>query len=117
MAKSKFCLTGVKFLGYVVDHGPLKTNLDKFSAITDLPPPKTVCPVRRFFEDFASHATPLTKLLKSGKTFDWTAKAQTAFENLKAKLLFATVLASLNSIPSSFNMMSVKLALAAFPCS
>lgn len=46
--KSKFCLTEMKYLGYIVGQNGLKVNPEKVKAITECPIPKTTKHVRRF---------------------------------------------------------------------
>jgi hypothetical protein len=47
---------------------------------------------RRFIKDFSKIAKPMTKLLKKNKAFEWTAKCQASFEELKKRLTSAPVL-------------------------
>ncbi|KFM75796.1 Retrovirus-related Pol polyprotein from transposon 17.6, partial [Stegodyphus mimosarum] len=48
---------------------------------------------RRFIQNFAHKALPLTELTKDKVTFKWTDEAQQAFDNLKAELLTQPILA------------------------
>lgn len=94
--KSKFCIKEVKYLGYIVGNGTLKTDPEKVSAVTDYPPPTSVKQLRRFLgmagwyrrfvENFATLTVPLTNLLKKGKGFTWTEEAE-RLSTLKAEII------------------------------
>ena len=100
--KSKFCFKELKFLGYVVGDGCLKTNQDKVSAIQNFPVPTTQRQVRRFLgmagwyrrfvKDFSTVASPLTDCFKKGTKFVFGEEARLAFEKLKETLTSAPVL-------------------------
>lgn len=104
LEKSKFCLTEVKYLGFIIGDGCIKTDPEKISAIVDFPVPCTVRHVRRFIgmsgwyrrfiENYASIAAPITDLMsnKTGK-FEWSKAAQIAFDKLKQALSTAPILA------------------------
>lgn len=104
--KSKFLIKEVKYLGYIVGDGVLRTDPEKVSAVLDYPSPSTVKQLRRFLgmagwyrrfiHNFALITTPLTDLIKKGKKFHWNDQAQKAFEELKRKLCSAPVLSSPN---------------------
>jgi len=104
--KSKFLIKEVKYLGYIVGNGILRSDPDKISAVKDYPPPKSTKQLRRFLgmagwyrrfiKDFSVLTVPLTDLLKKGQKFAWNNQAQLAFETLKEKLCTAPVLTSPN---------------------
>jgi len=50
IAKSKFCMTEIKYLGFVIGHGELKVDRDNKSAIEKFPAPTTVKQLRRFLD-------------------------------------------------------------------
>ena len=75
---------------------------DKIQSILDWETPKSVKDVRsflglagyyrRFIEGFSKIAKPMTDLLKKGKKFEWSDKAEESFQILKVKLTSAPVL-------------------------
>ena len=76
--KSHFLLKEVHYLGYIVGNGVLKINPDKVVAIREYPKPTSVRQVRRFLgmagyyrrfiNNFANHAAPISNLLKNPKS-------------------------------------------------
>jgi hypothetical protein len=52
---------------------------------------------RHFIENFSKIAKPMTELLKKNKKFEWSEKAEEAFQLLKTKLTAAPVLALLDT--------------------
>ena len=74
----------------------------KVEAITKWERPTTVMEVRsflglagyyrRFVQDFARIASPLTKLTKKGVPFGWNNACEAIFQNLKERLVTAPVL-------------------------
>ena len=47
---------------------------------------------RRFIQDFAKIATPLTKLTRKTEKFEWTDKCEESFREFKRRLIIAPVL-------------------------
>lgn len=102
MAKSKFCMTEIRYLGHIVGNGCIKPDPGKVEAITNFPIPRTIRQVRsflgmcgwyqRYIAGYAALAAPITDLLKKHSRFSWTTEAQSAFEILKDKLTSAPVL-------------------------
>ena len=74
----------------------------KIESVTEWEKPKIVFDVRsflglagyyrRFVQDFAKLAGPLTALTKKGTKFEWTDKCQKSFEELKKRLTTAPIL-------------------------
>lgn len=102
LSKSKFVMKELRYLGYIIGNGCLKTDPDKVVAISNFPVPATVRQVRRFLgmtgwyrrfiPNYADLAGPLTDMLKKSVKFIWNADAQTAFEKLKECLCSAPIL-------------------------
>ena len=102
--KSKFVMKEVKYLGYVVGNGVVKTDPEKIKSIVDFPPPVTVKQIRRFLgmcgwyrrfiSNYSDISVPITDLLKKNEKLKWTPEAQSAFEKLKECLVAAPVLAN-----------------------
>ncbi|XP_037824418.1 uncharacterized protein LOC119612660 [Lucilia sericata] len=102
ISKSKFCVTSVNYLGFVIGNGGITTDPEKVQAIRDWPTPKNLKQIRgflglagwyrRFIENFSTVVFPITELLSTKKVFKWTEEAQKAFENVKLLLTSAPVL-------------------------
>lgn len=102
MAKSVFCFKELKYLGFVIGGGKLRTDPGKIEAIENIPIPKTPKQVRsflgtagwyrRFIKNFAIISAPLTDTLKKAKQFSMNEKAIEAFNELKKALTTAPVL-------------------------
>lgn len=102
ISKSRFCVTRVQYLGYVIGNGGITTDPEKVSAIRNWPIPKNLKQVRgflgvagwyrRFVENFSTVVYPITETLSSKKKFTWTPEAQTAFEKIKLLLSSSPVL-------------------------
>lgn len=101
--KSHFLHKEVKYLGFIVGQGVLKTDMDKIEAIQNFPPPKTIKQLRsflglagwyrRFIRNFATKISPLTDCLQISKSFILTEAASDAFNEIKKDLTNAPVLA------------------------
>jgi hypothetical protein len=94
----------VKFLGYVVSADGLETDSEKVEAAAEWPTPPSVTEVRAFvglcsyyrkvIASFAEIATPLHDLTKKNARFIWETKHETAFRELKSRLISAQILTS-----------------------
>jgi len=93
----------VAFLGHVVSAEGMAAHPDKTQAVAEWSEPSSVKDVRawigvteyyrRYVEDCALVAAPLTSALKQGVKFEWTADIQKLFDQLKAALTSPPVLA------------------------
>lgn len=102
-SKCHFARKSVKFLGHVVSSEGVHTDPDKTKKIADWPSPQSVEEVRsfiglasyyrRFIQDFASLAAPLTNLTGKRATFHWSAEEEMAFSSLKQRLCSSPILA------------------------
>ena len=98
--KCAFGVTAGKFLGFIVSQRGIEVNPDKIMAIMELTPPKNVKKVHSLngkitaLNRFVSRATdkclPFFHTLK--KSFEWMAKCQQVFDDLKAYLSFSLLL-------------------------
>src|SRR5436190_9707357 len=101
-SKCEFWMKEVKFLGHIVSEKGISVDPSKIESVTEWERPKTVFDIRsflglagyyrRFVQDFAKLAGPLTTLTKKGTTFEWTDKCQKSFEELKRRLTTAPIL-------------------------
>ena len=108
LKKSTFAKANTVFVGHVIGSGQIRPDPRKLQGIGDLQPPKTKKEVRSmigFFSYFrafipllAETALPLTKLTQKDlpTKVQWGIEQQTAFENLKLKLMNAVTLHTIN---------------------
>ena len=102
LKKCKFLMDEVQFLGFKLSRGGVQPGEAKAEAIAKFPVPKNAHEVRRFLgltsffrrfvENYAKQANPLTKLLKKDAVFIWEEKCQRAFEMLRGELTRKPVL-------------------------
>jgi hypothetical protein len=101
-SKCEFWLTKVAFLGDVISTGGVSVDPGKVKDVLNWMPPTTASEIqsflglagyyRRFIKDFSKIAKPMMKLLEKNKAFEWTAKCQASFEELRKRLTSAWVL-------------------------
>lgn len=97
IAKSKFCMKEIKYLGFIIGDGQIKTDPGKVIAIKQFPIPSTVKQLRRFLglcgwyrrfvDGYATLSMPLTDLLRKNKNYCWSYEADNAFSISKKSLL------------------------------
>ena len=102
MSKCTFGCNKIKLLGHIVGGG-IAPDPDKTAAISKLAVPKTKKDVlrftgaanfyRKFIRSFSLRTQPLIDLTRKDAKFEWKAKHQEAFENIKKALTSAPVLA------------------------
>ena len=90
MTKCSFFQQEMDYLGHVVGINGVKPDLAKIKAIKEWKQPKNVKELRsflglagyyrRFIQDFAKIATPLTNLTQKKTPYKWTASKDAAFE-------------------------------------
>ena len=102
--KVRLGYTELHTLGHVVGHGYIKPDMAKVEALQRLTRPHNITALRaflglvgfyrKFTENFAKRAKPLTELLKHDSPFEWTTTHQQAFEDLQHALSATTMLAT-----------------------
>lgn len=111
--KCSFMKNKVKFLGHIISGEGVQTDPEKTDAIRQFPVPDTEQKVRqfiglasyyrRFVKGFAQIAGPITSLLETGTQkskrnkkrsiqHKWNSDCDTAFQNLKQKLVSSPIL-------------------------
>jgi len=106
LKKCTFHTDTIDYLGFVISPKGIHMDPAKTRVIHEWPPPRTMREVqsflgfanfyRRFIENYSKVAYPLTILTRKDKPFQWTDKAQSAFDNLKTAFTTAPVLAHYN---------------------
>jgi hypothetical protein len=91
--KCRFFQNSVDFLGYIVSQDGVSMDPAKVNTILERKPPRNVKDVqvflgfanfyRKFIKGYSKITEPLTRLLRKDTKFDWSDKAQTAFDTLK----------------------------------
>lgn len=104
LSKCEFGRATVTYLGKVVGRGHVRPVEAKVEAICQFPVPTNRREVRRFLgmagyyrnfcKNFSSVVAPLTDLISPKVAFHWSDSSQQAFENAKALLICAPVLAA-----------------------
>ncbi|XP_077251803.1 uncharacterized protein LOC143891031 [Tasmannia lanceolata] len=102
-SKCEFWLQQVAFLGHIVTREGISVDPAKTKAVEEWQRPTTATEIRsflglagyyrRFVENFARLANPLTKLTRKGAKFIWTKECEESFQTLKKRLVSAPVLA------------------------
>ena len=102
LSKCEFWLFSISFLGHVINEEGISIDLSKIEAIVNWPTPTNVSEVRsflglagyykKFVKDFSRIAVPLTQLTKKGTAYEWTDDRESAFQELKTRLVTAPVL-------------------------
>ena len=113
LSKSEFGQAQVTYLGHVVGQGEVKPVSAKVEAIASFPRPESKKQLmrflgmagyyRRFCPNFAAVAVPLAQLLSKRVKFSWSDWCDKAFEEFKAMLQSAPVLAA-PDFKSSFKL-------------
>lgn len=102
ISKCNFFAKNFEYLGFVVSESGISANPRKIEIIQNFPVPKNAKEVqsflgilnyyRRFVNNFARIAKPLTMLCKQDLPFIWTENTQKAFDVLKKALIGDVVL-------------------------
>ena len=104
LAKSEFAQAQVTYLGHVVGQGKVKPVDAKICAISEFPRPENKKQLmrflgmagfyRKFCPNFSAVTEPLIRLINKREKFVWCDTCQKAFQELKALLNSALVLAA-----------------------
>ncbi|GJR74411.1 putative reverse transcriptase domain-containing protein [Tanacetum coccineum] len=100
-SKCEFWIPKVQFLGHVIDSQGIHVDPAKIESVKDWESPKSAMEIRQFLglacllpertlEGFSKIAKPMTKLTQKKIKFDWSDKAEAAFQLIKHKLCSAT---------------------------
>ncbi|GJT64153.1 putative reverse transcriptase domain-containing protein [Tanacetum coccineum] len=102
-SKCEFWIPKVQFLGHVIDSQGIHVDPAKIESVKDWASPKSATEIRqflgltgyyrRFIEGFSKIAKPMTKLTQKKIKFDWSDKAEAAFQLIKQKFCSAPILA------------------------
>ncbi|GKB30446.1 ty3-gypsy retrotransposon protein [Tanacetum coccineum] len=102
LSKCIFSVNEVHYLGHVISKAGVSTDTEKIKCIQEWPRPTTITGLRgflgltgyyrRFVNNYAHIASPLTDLLQKPK-FQWNEEAQEAFDTLKTTMSTLHVLA------------------------
>ena len=95
-----FMADSLTFLGYIVSFEGLQTDPSKVQTIQNWTVPRNITEMqsfhdlasfyRKFIRSFSSIMSPMIDCMK-GRHFQWTPKAQTAFEEIKRKIASAVL--------------------------
>ena len=101
-SKCEFWLKEVGFLRHVISREGIAVDPTKVAFVTKWLAPTSVGEIRsflgltgyyrRFIENFSKIAKPMTELLKKDTKFKWTEECDTSFQELKKRLVTASVL-------------------------
>jgi hypothetical protein len=104
--KCDFWLKEVSFLGHIISEGGSSVDPSEVNDVMSWNTPQNVLDIRsflgfigyykRFIEVFSKISKPITELLAKGKTFEWTPRRETNFQELKKRLTTAPILAMPN---------------------
>jgi transposase InsO family protein len=102
LEKCAFDQQKVSFLGFIISTDGISMDPEKVAAIQEWTTPKSVFDIqvflglanfyRRFVKNYSKIATPLTALLKKNTKFIWSKAAQSAFDELKSRLMSDPIL-------------------------
>jgi ribonuclease HI len=99
-------LKEVSFLGHIISEGGISVDPSKVKDVLSWNTPQNILDIRsflglagyyrRFIKGFSKISKPMTELLAKGKIFEWTARREASFQELKKRLTIAPVLMMLD---------------------
>jgi hypothetical protein len=100
--KCEFHVTKTKFLGLIVSTDGLEMDLEKIEVVKNWEVPTNIIEAqgfigfcnfyRRFIEAFSKVMRLIIELTKKDLKFEWNARAQEAFDEIKQRITLALVL-------------------------
>jgi hypothetical protein len=110
--KCEFHITETKFLEMIVDRDDIKMNFEKVKTIVEWEKSthlkevqtflKFVNFYKRFIKDFFKVTKSLIKLIRKNQLFSWSKDCQTTFDELKKRVIEASVLSYFSSELKTF---------------
>ena len=104
--KSSFFRNQLEYCGYIISENKVMKDPAKIEAIVNAPRPENAEGVKRFLgmvtyyskflPNMSSKTEPMRQLLKTGKTFFWSAECEAAFIDLKQEIASDRVLTTFN---------------------
>ena len=104
--KCSFAMHEITFLGHQLTREGIRPCQDKIKAVQRIEIPRTLKQIRsflglasyyrKFIENFARIAEPITQLLSKDVPYQWTEERNNAFEQLKTALTTAPVLSTID---------------------
>jgi hypothetical protein len=101
-SKCQFHTDRTEYLGYIIAPTGISMDPEKVQVVEEWREPTNVKGVhsflgfanfyRRFIRDFSKITTPLTKLTRKDRPWEWNDAAQVAFEELKAAMISQPIL-------------------------
>ncbi len=102
LKKCDFWLQEVTFLGHSISEVGVDVDIKKVESVVDWPQLTNVTEIcsflgfvgyyRRFVEGFSKIAAPINCLTRKGEKFIWTPECQLSFDELKRRLIEASIL-------------------------
>jgi hypothetical protein len=100
--KCEFWLRQVSFLVHIISEGGISVDSSKIQDVLSWEVPKNVMEVRsflgllgyyrRFIKGFSKFSKPMTELLRRDKKFEWSAKCESSFQELKRRITTTPIL-------------------------
>jgi hypothetical protein len=106
LSKCEFWMQQVAFLGHVISKGGISMDPSKFQDVLSWNAPTSVGDIWSFLglagyywtfiEGFLKISKLMIKLLEKDKKFEWTPTCEASFQELKKRLMIATILVMLD---------------------